>query len=535
MTQQRNERKCEGTALERQRWNIVIIDDNPDDRANFRSLLLQRAERRYTFIEVETAMAGIALLRDTSQPLPDCVLLDFSLPDMDAPELLASLNRVDDLLAYPVVVLTGDINRTIGRQILRAGAQDFLGKGGLTPDILTRAVENAVERQQMACELRDQAATLRARERELQLADRQKDEFLATLAHELRNPLAPLSNGLEILRYTEDAATAPIRQMMERQVVQLVRLVDDLLDISRINSGKLELRCEHMLLTSAIELALETIRPLVSAANHQLHVHLPDKPLWINGDLIRLSQVIGNLLNNSVKYTPAGGQITLTVTSEDDRAVIRIADNGVGIAPSMLDQVFDLFTQVDHRGMDSKGGLGVGLSLVRRLVEMHHGDVSAKSAGLELGSEFAVRLPLLKQSTARQESAPPVPVGDDRTSLRILVVYDNFDGAESLATLLTLEGHETRTARTGEEALAICDTFAPHVGFLDIGLPGMSGYVLAQMLRKEPALADIRLVAITGWGTDNDRRQSREAGFDVHLTKPVEADRIRQLLAGLSL
>jgi PAS domain S-box-containing protein len=363
-------------------------------------------------------------------------------------------------------------------------------------------------------------------------ADRRKAEFLATLAHELRNPLAPLRTGFELLKRSADRATRErARAMMERQLGHMVRLIDDLLDVSRISRGKIELRREDTSLAVAIAHAVETSRPLIDAHRQVLTLDLPARPVWVHGDLTRLAQVVGNLLTNSAKYTPDGGRIGVSLFVDHGEAVIRVADSGVGIAPETLPGVFEVFAQAARDRDRSRGGLGIGLFLVRWLVEMHGGTVSAESPGVGQGSTFTVRLPLAPVAPREIEPAPaevslPAPV-----ARRVLVVDDNEDAADSLATVLDLHGHETRTAYDGPSALAAAHAFAPEVVFLDIGMPGMSGHEVARRLRDDPALAGAFLVAPTGWGGQDDKRRTREAGFNFHLTKPVDVAAVEDVLA----
>jgi PAS domain S-box-containing protein len=368
-------------------------------------------------------------------------------------------------------------------------------------------------------------------------ADRRKDEFLATLAHELRNPLAPIRTGLQVLaRGPADAsASIAIREMMERQLSQLVRLIDDLLDVSRISSGKLVLQRGRVDLRNAIELALEASSPFVEAGHHALRADWPEEAVWVNGDTSRLAQVVSNLINNAAKYTPDGGNIVLSLDREGDVALIRVSDNGAGIPPEMLTEVFEMFTQVNRTLDRAQGGLGIGLTLVRRLVELHGGRVSALSAGLGEGSSFTIRLPAIAAQSPRQAGS----AGESRTApagtpMRLLVVDDNRDGADSLSMLLSVEGYATQTAYTGAEALQLVQEFHPHVVFCDIGLPQMSGHEVARQLRANPANATMTLVALTGWGSAEDRRRSREAGFDHHLTKPVAAEAVERVLSGVA-
>ncbi|HBI47060.1 MAG TPA: hybrid sensor histidine kinase/response regulator [Planctomycetales bacterium] len=375
-------------------------------------------------------------------------------------------------------------------------------------------------------------------EESLKEADRRKDEFLATLAHELRNPLAPIRNGLQVMRLAGDdgKSLAPIREMMERQLGQMIRLVDDLLDLSRIGRGKIELRNEQLTVAAVIEAALETSRPLIEAARHQLVVHLPADPLWVMGDLIRLAQVVSNLLNNSAKYTPEGGHLWLTVERRDDRALIRVRDDGMGIPADMLPKIFEIFTQVDRNLERSQGGLGIGLTLVRQLIGMHDGTVEAFSEGVGKGCEFVVSLPLAPIQQPADRNGKPQ---DESTSSpksparRILVVDDNKDSADSLGTLLRVIGNEVRTAYDGPSALETAKEFRPAVVLLDIGLPGMSGHEVARKMRETPEGKEALLIAQTGWGQEEDRLRSTEAGFDAHLTKPLDLAALQSVLAKL--
>jgi signal transduction histidine kinase len=372
----------------------------------------------------------------------------------------------------------------------------------------------------------------RAHLAQLQEADRRKDEFLAMLAHELRNPLAPLRNALHIVRQRgpdRRAATRHAWDLMDRQVGHLVRLVDDLLDVARITRGKVELRREAVDLAEAATRAVESARPLIDARRHRLTYEGPPVPVRVEADPVRLTQVIGNLLNNAAKYTDEGGQITLMVEREGREAVVRVRDTGVGITPEMLPKVFDLFTQVDRTLDRAQGGLGIGLTLVRSLVEMHGGCVQAFSAGVGAGSEFVVRLPVLAGAEGNETGTAPgaaAPV----TPRRILVVDDNVDSAESLALLLQMAGHQSRTAHNGPGAIAATDAFRPEVVLLDIGLPGMDGYEVAQRLREAAGGEKLLLIAQTGYGQEEDRRRSRKAGFDAHLVKPVDPGALQTLL-----
>ena len=367
-------------------------------------------------------------------------------------------------------------------------------------------------------------------EEALREADARKDEFLATLAHELRNPLAPISNGLAILRHADAASPVGVRarELMERQLSYLVRLVDDLLDVSRVSRGKVELRKGIVSLNAVVDLALETSRPLIEAARHALTVTLPSDTVLLHADATRLAQVLGNLLNNAAKYTPAGGHIVLAAQHQPSgRVSITVSDNGIGIPAEMLGRVFDLFTQVGSALERAQGGLGIGLSLARRLVEMHGGHIHAESAGPGLGSTFVVELPVTNMPKSESEAEPANPDGPTKAPAcwRVLVVDDNVDAAETLALLLRMDGHDVRVVHDGTQALAAVQERRPDLVFLDIGLPGMNGYEVAQRLRAIPAVDRTVLVAVTGWGSERDQARARAAGIDAHITKPVsEAD-----------
>jgi PAS domain S-box-containing protein len=398
----------------------------------------------------------------------------------------------------------------------RYGSQDL----ATAKDLAHRAAV-AMENARLYSEVRD--------------ADRKKDEFIAMLAHELRNPLAPIRNALQVLRMrgVDARTTERARDMMERQVHQVVRLVDDLLDVSRIIQGKIELRKEPIEVATIIARAVETAQPAVDAQGHELSITLSPEPIWVEGDLIRLAQVVANLLNNSAKYMELGGHIWLTAKQEGTELVLRVRDAGIGIASEMLPQVFGLFVQAEQSRDRTQGGLGIGLTLVHRLVTMHGGSVTASSAGLGKGSEFTIRLPALPEPPAfardrlKQIEAPPPP---QLPSRRILVVDDNLDAAESLAMLLQLQGQEVKVASDGPAALEAAREFQPEVLFLDIGMPGMDGYEVARRLRRQPGMEKVVLIALTGWGQEEDRRRSREAGFDRHVVKPVEPEVLNALL-----
>jgi two-component system, sensor histidine kinase len=358
-------------------------------------------------------------------------------------------------------------------------------------------------------------------------ASRHKDEFIATLAHELRNPLAPIRTGLQILdRAPPDSPHARnARQMMKRQMRHIVRMVDDLLDISRISRGKLEIAREPVRLRAVIDDGLEASRAAVETSGHLLLVRHPPEPLWVDGDPTRLAQVVANLVNNAARYTPRGGRISVTLERQGDEGVLTVSDNGVGIAPEDRAHLFDMFVQ--GPGRETLGGLGVGLALVRRLVELHGGTVEAASAGLGLGATFSVRLPLAPPQPADDPVSAPI-IG--ATTRRVLVVDDDLDTGTGLATILELAGHQTAIAATGEEALVLASAVEPDVVLCDIEMPGMSGHEVAARLRADPRHRGRLLVALSGRGGAEEQERSRAAGFDLHLTKPVDASAVEALL-----
>ena len=390
----------------------------------------------------------------------------------------------------------------------------------------SKIVRDVTERKQLEDNLRVLAANLSEN-------DRRKNEFLATLAHELRNPLAPMSNMLEVVKRADGNANVLKRahETIERQLDQMVRLVDDLLDLNRITHDRLELRRSEVELSSVIEQAVEVARPLIDAAGHHLSVELPGEPIYLNADRTRLAQVFGNLLNNSSKYTRPKGTISLTAKRTGDEVVVTVQDNGPGIPPDKLDSIFDMFMQVERTAERSQGGLGIGLTLVKRLVEMHDGSIEARSDGEGMGSEFVVRLPIL--------SGPLIVAGDGSgvtqksVPRRVLIVDDNRDSADSLALLLELTHNEIYLAHDGVEALEAIETHRPEVVLLDIGLPKLDGHEVCRRVREQPWGKDIVIIALTGWGQEDDRRKSKEAGFNGHLVKPVDYDQLLELLSDL--
>jgi signal transduction histidine kinase/ActR/RegA family two-component response regulator len=395
------------------------------------------------------------------------------------------------------------------------------------PVALATVSQDVTERKRLEDSLRRVAA-------DLSEADRRKNEFLAMLAHELRNPLAPISHAIQALRLAESDRTSvhAATKMLERQVGQMVRLVDDLLDMSRISRGKIELRKDRIELAPIVSQAAEATRALYKSMNHELTVTLPPHPIYLDADPARLTQVVGNLLNNACKFTDSGGHVWLTVEQDRAYAVIRVRDNGIGIAADQLPRLFEMFVQVDTSQERSREGLGIGLTLVKTLVEMQDGTVEAHSEGPGRGSEFVIRLPTVAEMPRplpRETAAEPLPA----VRRRILVVDDNEDAAEWLATVLRLHGHETHVAHDGLEAVTTAERIRPDAVLLDIGLPRLDGYEACRRIRAQSRGRDLLLVALTGWGQDEDRQESRDAGFDAHLVKPVDDEVLLKLLASL--
>jgi signal transduction histidine kinase/ActR/RegA family two-component response regulator len=360
-------------------------------------------------------------------------------------------------------------------------------------------------------------------------ADRRKDEFIAILSHELRNPLAPIRYALPLLeRQGIGDSGARAVAVISRQVAHLTRLVDDFLDVSRMTSGKIALRMEDVTVDSILRTATEAASPAIVAGRHTLVRTVPDQPIWVNADPERIAQAITNLLNNSAKYTPSGGRISLEAERRDGHAVIRVGDNGIGFEPDAAPTLFEMFRQVS-RADGPQGGLGIGLAFAKHLVELHGGSIEASSAGVGQGSEFVLHLPLAVDATTDHASA--VATGATNRRLRVLVVDDNADFVQMLATVLECAGHDVRKALDGRGAIAVAQSYRPHVVLLDLGMPAMGGLEVARELRRHPELKSVRLVALTGWGQARDRQQTRDAGFDLHLTKPTDPQHLQDVIA----
>jgi PAS domain S-box-containing protein len=435
---------------------------------------------------------------------------------------------------FPKVLETGHGEIEVRFRHFKTGDAHWMAYKVLTlpdaagrPAAIATVSQDVTERRRLEDDLRKLAA-------DLSEADRRKNEFLAILAHELRTPLAPISNAMRALRLAGGGSEAvrSANDMLERQVGQMSRLVDDLLDMSRITRGKIELRCERVALAPIVDQAVDAARALYASLHHELTVSLPPQPVYVDADPNRLAQVVGNLLNNAAKFTDRGGHVCLTVEHEDQQAIIRVRDNGIGISAEQLPRLFEMFTQVDTSLERSRDGLGIGLTLVKTLVEMQGGTVEAHSDGLGRGSEFVVRLPVAADAP-RPSPRTAAPVTRAAPGRRILIVDDSEDGAESLAMVLQLGGYETFKAHDGIEALEAAERLRPDAVLLDIGLPRLNGYEACRRIRKEPWGKNLLLVALTGWGQDEDRRRSREAGFDAHMVKPVDYDALMELLAEL--
>ncbi|MES2960575.1 MAG: ATP-binding protein [Pseudomonadota bacterium] len=399
---------------------------------------------------------------------------------------------------------------------------------------MVSAVQAALQGRRWQYQIRDQMVSQKRAEQALVRADQRKDEFLATLAHELRNPLAPIKTGLELLKRSQPPSqeTTRLLGMMDRQLGQMVKLIDELLDVSRIATGKVVLQRELVDLRAIVEQAVETSQPFIHAAQHELSMQLPAREVRVIGDPSRLTQAIANLLNNAAKYTPNGGRLVVALAEQDQQAVVTVSDSGVGIPPEMLERVFEMFAQVDRTLDRAQGGLGIGLSLVRSLVALHGGTVSAQSQGLDRGSSFEIRLPAVASSSAPAVNGDAAELkGPERRPLRIMVVDDNVDAANTLAMLLEMNGHALRVEYSARAALTASQAFLPEAVFCDLGMPGMGGHEFASQLRLDRRFASTLLIAVTGWGGDEDRGRSRAAGFDHHLTKPADIDRIEAVLS----
>jgi signal transduction histidine kinase len=513
---------------------ILIVDDDPALLAALSGAL----KLRLSDVVVETCDSALTAIQKIAHSEFDAVVTDIKMPGMDGLALLKEIQELEPEL--PTLLITGHGQHDLAVQALRGGAFDFIQKpidrdyvvASLTRAIRVRKLDRQIKEQQhaLAAHAAELEQAVDERTEQLRIANRRKDEFLATLSHELRNPLAPIRSGLELLEM-EGKADPEILSLMHEQVLHLVRLVDDLLDTSRIMQGKISLRKEPVDLAQLIEQSVKSIRPMVSERQQELATHLPKEPLWLNADPVRIDQIIKNLLNNAIKYTDAHGRLELTAERQGSQAVITVLDTGIGIESELLPNIFELFTQ-STRSLDrSQGGLGIGLTLVQQLVELHNGSITAHSEGPGMGSRFIVRLPIHEEALAAKAALPPVRIGLSR---RVLVVDDNIGAARMMCSLLAKAGnHEVEMSHDGPSALVKVQEFLPEVVLLDIGLPGLDGFQTAKRIRAVPEFRNIVLIAVTGFGQDFDRLKSKEAGFDKHLVKPVEFSHVQELLADI--
>jgi signal transduction histidine kinase len=525
--------------------SILIVDDDP----TLLRVLPDMLRLRMPEVRVDVAESGkIALERMAGRDY-DAIVTDIKMPGMDGLELLAQIRTLRP--ETPTLLITGHGEHDLAVRALRGGAFDFIQKpidrdyfvAAMSRALRMRHLRRDVDRKRRA--LKRRAARLEQivaeRTRELTDANRAKDEFLAVLAHELRNPLAPMRNAVEVMRLQgpQDPVLAGARDIVQRQVTHMARLVDDLLDVSRITRGKIELRRAVVDLRDVLERSMDHAREMIRAHGHQVELSTGSEPLWVDADPVRLDQILGNLLNNAAKYTDDSGRIAVTAERDGDRVVVRVRDTGIGIEPEMLRRIFEPFAQAERSLARSRGGLGIGLTLVRQLVELHGGSVEAFSAGPGTGSEFTVRFPVVE---------PPALLDDPRTVLdgaetsdrvalpprSILVVEDNADSRESLRLLLALQGHHVTVAADGPEGLRLTRTMHPDLALVDVGLPGCSGYEIAERVRASGECESTFLVALTGYGSPEVQNRSRAAGFDAHLLKPVDPQVLFRLVSSLS-
>jgi len=491
---------------------VLVVEDNPD----MNRFVTQCLGRHY---EVVSAFDGRDGLEKAVRFRPMLVVSDIMMPNVSGVEMIAEMRKLPELRSTPVLLLSAKADEELMVRLLEDGAQDFIVKPFSEKVLLVR-VRNLM----LTLQAREQVDGLRVA---AESANRAKDEFLAMLGHELRNPLSPIVTALQLMKLQGPEGSERARTVIERQVSHLTRLVDDLLDVSRIARGKVELRTELVEMAEVVAKAIEMTSPLLEQRTHTLTADVPRRGLLVDGDPMRLGQVVSNLLTNAAKYTPPGGHITVHAEPVDGEVVLRVRDTGTGIAPEALQGVFDLFVQGRQEIDRSQGGLGLGLTIVRNLIERHGGSVMARSEGLGRGSEFVVRLPRVAQALDLADplaapASPPEPTAGRDGAPRILVVDDNEDAAEMLVEALTRKGYETRAAYDAPTALRLAAAFSPDIAFLDIGLPVMDGYELAAHLRRIPGLSGLRLIAVTGYGQESDRQKTREAGFAHHLVKPID-------------
>src|SRR3984885_15291322 len=509
---------------------FLLVDDLEENLLSLEGLLRRDG---LVLLKARSGPEALELLLQYDVAL---AILDVQMPEMDGYDLAELMRGTERTRRVPIIFVTaGAADRQRRFRGYETGAVDFLNKA-IEPDILRSKASVFFELYQQRHQIAAQRDELKAYADALTEADRRKDEFLATLAHELRNPLAPLRSGLDILRASPTAPNGEeIRDMMDRQLSHLVRLVDDLLDVSRVSQGKVELRKAQIALSELIKTAVEASSPLIGAGRHELILDLPDAEVWLDADLTRLSQVISNLLNNAAKYTPEGGRIVLSARRDHNEVLISVSDNGIGIPSDMLPRVFDLFTQVRDNLDRSHGGLGIGLALVKQLVEMHEGSIAAESAGPGKGSSFRLRLPVMEFAPAAPDvTKPDLRQSPNKGALKVLIVDDNVDVAQTIGWMMETIGHDYRMVHEGKVAVQTAQDYRPDAILLDIGMPGMDGYAVCRALREQTLFDDTVIIAQTGWGQTQARAAPGEPGFDHHLVKPVTMDRLEQLLADIA-
>ncbi len=509
-----------------ERVNILVVDDLPEKLIVYRTILEELGQNLIYASSGEEALK-LVLANDFA-----VILLDVNMPGMDGFETAALIRKRRKSAATPIIFLTAFVDDVHAAQGYATGAVDFLLTPVL-PEVLKTKVRVFIELSQMRHQAAMQAEE-RARRHAAEESERRKDAFLGMLAHELRNPLGPIRNAIGLLQQMgpDTPRHTQLRDIIDRQVTHMTRLVDDLLDSTRLARGKVLLRKERCDLVRLVRQTVDDYRNVLSENKLTAELHLPSTPLWVQGDPTRIVQMIGNLLHNSNKFTAPGGKITVQVSfdAESGIAAVTVTDNGIGIDPDVLPSVFDVFQQADQ-GLDrARGGLGLGLSLVRGLAELHNGVVTASSEGLGHGASFTIRLP----AEAAADVAPaPMAASEAAARRRILIIEDNLDAAETTRMLLEQEGHDVRTAHTGADGIAAARQFHPQVILCDIGLPGVDGYQVARTMRRDQGFGTPFIVALTGYGRDQDRRQAQEAGFDMHLTKPIDMGSLRRALAHL--
>jgi signal transduction histidine kinase/ActR/RegA family two-component response regulator len=504
------------------------------------------AERTLTLLRengIESALcADVAVLcRELERGAGAILLTDEFVADEPLRQFSSALRAQPPWSLVPVVVVAHEGDDQVKRVAMESLRGSIVIERPVRTRTLVSVLRSALRAREDQYQIRDALSALQRSEHELakqaeelRAADRRKDEFLATLAHELRNPLAPIQTGLDILKnVVHDDRSERALGVMSRQLKHMVRLIDDLLDVSRITQGKFELKRQRVTLSEVLDAAVETSRPLIERGRHALGVSVDDPTLAFDADATRLAQVVSNLLNNASKYTPTGGVIALSAKRDGNQCLIEVRDNGIGIPPEQLEDVFHMFSQVNRALSRSQGGMGIGLALAKSLIELHDGTISVQSAGLGLGSTFRVRLPLAA-GDAQASGGEDDHASQRHDRKRVLVVDDNYDAADMLAVMLELDDYEIKKAHDGASALAVATAWSPDIVILDIGLPDLSGHDVARRLREDPAFRRTELIALSGWGTEEDQRRSLAAGFNLHLTKPVDADALRAVLARAS-